>query len=144
MAIDKILVMISYLSKISFWWNNLKEAAAASNATVDDLNAIHYLVIRQKGKSQNGSFKKTKHAKFSEKTNISYPLIRTRSFLGKFDLLSFLETPVLRFALLPYYRRLGVIIIFTKISENLHFWMKVSSIKTLLPNLALSSSKWCL
>ena len=27
------------------------------------------------------------------------------SFFGKFDLLCFLETPVLRFALLPYYRR---------------------------------------
>ena len=37
-------------------------------------------VIRQKGESHNGCFKKTKHAKFS-------------------------ETPVLRFALLPYYRR---------------------------------------
>ena len=32
-------------------------------------------VIRQKGKSQNGCFKKTKHAKFPEKTNISYPLM---------------------------------------------------------------------
>ena len=26
-------------------------------------------------------------------------------FFGKFDVLCFLETPVLRFALLPYYRR---------------------------------------
>ena len=34
-------------------------------------------VIRQKGESQNGCFKKTKHVKFSEKTNISNPLIRT-------------------------------------------------------------------
>ena len=31
------------------------------------------------GKSQNGGNKKTKHAKFSEKTNISYPLIRTHT-----------------------------------------------------------------
>ena len=30
-------------------------------------------VIRQKGKSQNECFKKTKHTKFSEKTNISCP-----------------------------------------------------------------------
>ena len=30
------------------------------------------------------------------------------SFLGKFGLLCFLETPVLRFALLPYYRRLSL------------------------------------
>ena len=34
--------------------------------------------IRQKGESQNGCFKKAKHAKISEKQNISYPLIRTR------------------------------------------------------------------
>ena len=33
-------------------------------------------VIRQKGESQNGCFKKTRHAKFSKKTNIFYPLIR--------------------------------------------------------------------
>ena len=53
------------------------------------------------------------------KTNISYPLIRTRTcpyqgvinfcFFGKFGALRFLETPVLRFALLPYYRRIGFI-----------------------------------
>ena len=62
----------------------------------------------------NGCFKKTKHTKFSEKTNISYPLIRTRNcayqgvrnvrFCGKFGMLCFLETRVWRFALLPYYR----------------------------------------
>ena len=60
-------------------------------------------VIKQKGKSENGCFKKTKHAKFSEK-NISYPLIRTRT---SFDMLCFLETPVLRFALLLHYRRIS-------------------------------------
>ena len=48
--------------------------------------------------------------------NISYPLIRTRTFLrnvhfkkcsffGKFGLLCFLETLVLELAILPYYRR---------------------------------------
>ena len=73
-------------------------------------------VIRQKGESQNGCFKKTKHVKFSEKTNISNPLIRTRTcayqkvrnvrFFGKFDVLCFPETPVLRFAILPYYWRI--------------------------------------
>ena len=30
------------------------------------------------------------------------------SFFGKFDVLYFLETPVLRFALLPYYRRVSI------------------------------------
>ena len=42
----------------------------------------------QKGESQNGCFKKTKHTKFSEKKNMK------------------LETPVLRFALFPYYRQI--------------------------------------
>ena len=61
-------------------------------------------VIRQKGESLNGCFKKTKHVKFSEKTNISNSLIRTRTcayqgvrnvrFFGIFDVLCFLETPV--------------------------------------------------
>ena len=72
-------------------------------------------VIRQKGESQNGCFKKIKYAKFSEKRTILTPLIRTRTcayqwvrnvrFFGKFDVLCFLEKLVLRFALLPYYRR---------------------------------------
>ena len=71
-------------------------------------------VISQKRESQNGYFKKTKHAKFSEKTNISYPLKRICTcayqevrtlFFGKFGGICFLETPVLSFAFLPYYRR---------------------------------------
>ena len=67
-------------------------------------------VIRQKGESQNGYFKKTKHAQFSDKANISYPLIcrgqclyqrvRNVRFAKKFAVLCFFETPVLRFALL--------------------------------------------
>ena len=36
------------------------------------------LVIRQKAESQNGGNKKTKHAKFSEETDIFSPLIHTR------------------------------------------------------------------
>ena len=54
-------------------------------------------VIRQKGESQNGGYKKTKHVKFSEK--LKFP------FFGKFGVLCFLVTPVLRFAFLPYYQR---------------------------------------
>ena len=36
-------------------------------------------VIRQKGESQNGCFKKRKHTGFSKKKIISYPLIQTRT-----------------------------------------------------------------
>ena len=55
------------------------------------LNAVNSSVTRQKGDSQNGCFKKAKHVKFFEKR--------------KFDVLRFLEAPVLRLALLSYYRR---------------------------------------
>ena len=70
--------------------------------------------IRQKSESQNECFKKTKHAKFSEKTNISYPLIRTR----------------LRFVLLPYYRRLGGVNLTSNVTATC-FWKEAC--KTLLP-----------
>ena len=69
----------------------------------------------QKGESQNGSNKNTKHAKFSEKRTFFTPGTHTyvcvsggkkRSFFGKFGVLCILVTSVLRFVLLPYYRRL--------------------------------------
>ena len=64
-------------------------------------------VIRQKREPQKGCSKKTKHVKFSEKTNMSYPQgVRNVLFFGEFGgVLCFLETPVLRLALLLYYRR---------------------------------------
>ena len=65
-------------------------------------------VIRQKDKSQNRCFKKTKLVKFSEKRTFLTPCVsggKKCSFFGKFDVLCFLETPVLRFVLLSYYRR---------------------------------------
>ena len=49
------------------------------------------LVIRQKGESQNGCYKKTEQTKFG--------------------VLCFIVTPVLRFALLPYCRRSIIILV---------------------------------
>ena len=46
-------------------------------------------------------------AKFSEKRTFTYECVsgdKKRSLSGKFGLLCFLETPVLRFAYFPYYR----------------------------------------
>ena len=71
--------------------------------------------IRQKGDSQNRYYKKINHVKFSEKRVFLTPWyaqvhVRIRgkkcSFFGKFGVLYFLVTPVLRFTLLPYYRRI--------------------------------------
>ena len=50
-------------------------------------------------------FQENKACQIFWRTNISYSLIRTRTFFRKFGVLCFLQTPVLRFALLPYYRR---------------------------------------
>ena len=52
-------------------------------------------------------FQENKARQIFQKTNISYTLIHTRqcSFFGKFGVLCFLETLVLRFAILFYYRR---------------------------------------
>ena len=56
-------------------------------------------VIRQKGEC----YKKTKHATISEKRKFLFPEWSKKClFLGKFDMLCFLVTSVLRFALLPY------------------------------------------
>ena len=71
-------------------------------------------VIGQKGQSQNGYHKNTKHTKFSK--NEHFLLLDKHTwvcvsggkkclFFGKSGGFCFLVTPVLRFALLPYCRR---------------------------------------
>ena len=68
-------------------------------------------VIKQKGVPQNGSNKKTKHAKLGKKWCVSGMCIgclsggKKCSFFGKFGMLCFLATSILRFTLLPYYRQ---------------------------------------
>ena len=66
-------------------------------------------VIKQKSESQNGCFKKINHAKFSQKQTLNKYLRVSGGkkclFFGKVGVLCFLETPVLRFALLLYYQQ---------------------------------------
>ena len=67
-------------------------------------------VIRQKTESQNGGNKKTKNVKFSEKRTFLNPTcacqgVKNVCFFGKFDVLCFPVTSVLRFAFLPYCRQ---------------------------------------
>ena len=70
-------------------------------------------VTGQKGESQNGCFKKAKDAKFSEKrTYVCVSGGKKCLFFGRFGVLCFLETPVLRFALSPYYHRSIIYAIF--------------------------------
>ena len=66
-----------------------------------------------KGQISKRVFHENKARRIFRKTNISNALIRTRMCAYqeaknvKFDVLCFLETPVLRLALLPYYRRVN-------------------------------------
>ena len=75
----------------------------------DVSNGIHVVGNKAKGRISKRVFQEYKACQIFRKTNISYPLIRTGgkkySLFGKFDVFCFLETPVLRFALLPYFRR---------------------------------------
>ena len=60
------------------------------------------------GRNSKQVFQENKALQIFQKMNTSYPLIRTHTYQGffrKFGVLCFLETPVLRFAFLPYYRR---------------------------------------
>ena len=81
------------------------------DAAMSILAGLKSSVIRQKGESQNGCFKKAKHVKFSKKRTFLTPWyahLRVRNVCfsaWKYGVLCFLETPVLRYALLSYYRR---------------------------------------
>ena len=76
---------------------------------------MRYYIVgnKAKGRISKRVFHENKASQIFRKTNISYPLIRThtctyqgvRNVFGKFGFICFLEAPVLRFALWPYYQR---------------------------------------
>ena len=74
-----------------------------SNGLNTKTTMIH--IFGSKTESQNVCYKKTKHAKFSKKRTFLKSGGKKCSLFGKFDVLWFLVTPVLRFDLLPHYRR---------------------------------------
>ena len=77
------------------------------------------MAVSKIGKSQDGCYKKTKHAKLSKKRRG----VKKCSFYGKFVALCFLVTPILRFALLPNYRRSYVhVISFMKLKNWYFLW----------------------
>ena len=97
-------------------------------------NKGFFVVNKSKGESQNGCYKKTKHAKFFRRfLTLWYTHMRLRiwggkkcSFFEKFAVLSFLVTPVLRFAFLPYYRRVMIFVV-EIISYVSLFWKMLQS-----------------
>ena len=106
-----------------FCWEPLHKGTAVTSRyhhialifTGTTLFVIQVIGNEAKRRISKRVFQESKARQNFRKTNISYPLIRTRTcayqgirnvcFSEIFSVLCFLETPVLRFALLPYYRR---------------------------------------
>ena len=80
--------------------------AACRCNTVHTFSIEGFVGNKAKGQISKRLFQESKARQNFRKANISYPLIRTP-----------VETPVLRFALLPYYRR--AVSVFLKILQNL-------------------------
>ena len=68
----------------------------------------YFVGNKAKGRILKRVFQENEARQIFRKTNISNVCVlggKKCSFFGKFGVLCFLETPVLRFASLPYYRR---------------------------------------
>ena len=89
-----------------FLYQNIRWNYSISSS--DSLPRFQHAVVGNKKKGQilKRVFQENKTRQIFRETIISYLPIRTHKCLifGKFDVLCFLEPPVLRFALLPYYR----------------------------------------
>ena len=90
--------------------SNHQKVSCQNNETLKE-NLLSFYK-RQKGESQNGCFKKAKHAKFPKNKHFLPPDMHTYVcvsggkkclLFGNFDVFAFLKHPF--FALLPYYRR---------------------------------------
>ena len=66
-----------------------------------------------------------------DKTYVCVSVGKKCSFLGTFDVLFFLETPVLRFALLPYYRH-----------NKFHWTINFTELTQALNPLSANPTKW--
>ena len=93
--------------------------------------------ISHKCESENGGNKKTKHTKSSEKrtflipwyayhTHVCVSMGRKCSFVGKFGVFCFLVTSFLRFAPLPYHRRIKYSVYLSSCSISLGLKWKVA------------------
>ena len=98
--------------------SDIQNESAENGTAIHQLTWLSLPVIRQKDESRSWGNKNTKHAQFKKKKQIFltpwYPhvhmCIRSKkySFFGKFYVLCFLVTSLLRHALLPYYRQVVV------------------------------------
>ena len=98
-----IILIVAILLAIQWCWQIF---ACANSMEIFQQKSS---VISQKGKSQNWCFIKTKHVKLSKKQTFLTPWYASGGkkfvFFGEFGMFCFLETPVLKLAVLAYCRR---------------------------------------
>ena len=101
-----------------------------SISSSDSLPRFQHAVFGNKKKGQilKWVFQENKARQIFRKTIISYLPIRTHKCLifGKFDVLCLLEPPVLRFALLPYYRHSDILANVLHHNQSLTIFVKDS------------------
>ena len=96
----KILVEKVYKYSLSSFFSNIWPILQ---------NTLEFVVNKAKGRISKPVCQENKAGRIFRKTNISYMCVSGKkkcSFFGKFGVLCFLVTPVLKFALLPYYQRI--------------------------------------
>ena len=105
-----------------------------SISSSDSLPRFQHAVFGNKKKGQilKWVFQENKARQIFRKTIISYLPIRTHKCLifGKFDVLCLLESPVLRFALLPYYRHSDILANVLHHNQSLTIFVKKASDNT--------------
>ena len=96
----KILVEKVYKQSLSSFFSNIWPILQ---------NTLEFVVNKAKGRISKPVCQENKAGRIFRKTNISYMCVSGKkkcSFFEKFGVLCFLVTPVLKFALLPYYQRI--------------------------------------
>ena len=124
--------IVSKSITVGYVWPFRSSQATICHRNVTLKNSSEFVGIKAKGWISERVFQENKASQIFRKTNISYPLIRKHflppdthtyvcvlggkkcSFFGKFSVLCFLETPVLRLARSPYYQRIMCEIFHTK------------------------------
>ena len=104
--------IVSKSITVGYVWPFRSSQATICHRNVTLKNSSEFVGIKAKGWISERVFQENKASQIFRKTNISYPLIvcvsggKKCSFFGKFGVLCFLETPVLRFTLSPYYQQI--------------------------------------
>ena len=97
-----------WISKLVFQGNKARQFFRKTNISYPLIStrACAYQGVRNGNKAKRRISKRAFQGLFTRVSHVCVSEGKKCSFFGKFDVLCFLETTVVRFALLPYYRRI--------------------------------------